>query len=232
MFVLALVLAAIESAAALLEAAAPCDALHLLPAPPTTRQLFRNHSWPSWGGTVVRGAPGDAHKYHLFAASFVGGCGLDGWIRNGVAIHAVADQPAGPFSFHDVALPVFQHNPHAIKHPDGTYLLFGIGQANNASWQCPCKDGKPIMPDGKPTTDADAAPINHAQLHISKSPYGPWENVPGRNNADFIFEANNANPAPYICESASACLRRPSLPLTGLHLHLPLPPPAPGCLCL
>ena len=156
---------------------------------------------------------------------------MDGWIRNGVAIHAVADQPAGPFSFHDVALPVFQHNPHAIKHPDGTYLLFGIGQANNASWQCPCKDGKPIMPDGKPTTDADAAPINHAQLHISKSPYGPWENVPGRNNADFIFEANNANPAPYICESASACLRRPSLPLTGLwtstflcpHLPLPLP---------
>lgn len=174
------------------------DALLLLPAPPVSQQLFLNHSWPSWGGTIVRGIAGDEHPCHLFAASFANGCGLDGWIRNGVVVHAVAPRPAGPYTFHDVALPVFQHNPHAIKHPDGTYLLFGIGQANNASWECPCKDGRPMMPDGKPATDADAAPINHAQLHVSKSPYGPWENVPGPNGTDYIFEANNANPAPYI----------------------------------
>ena len=57
------------------------------------------------------------------------------------------------------------------------------------------------VPDGKPATDADAAPIDHAQLHISKSPYGPWENVPGPGKEDYIFHAMNANPAPYICES-------------------------------
>ena len=149
----------------------------------------------------MRGKPNDASPYHLFAASFAGGCGLDGWIRNGVVVHGTAADPAGPFTFHDLALPVFQHNPHAIRHPDGTYLLFGIGQAGNASWQRPCKDGRPIMPDGKPATDADAAPIDHAQLHISKSPYGPWENVPGPGKQDYIFHAMNANPAPYICES-------------------------------
>jgi len=179
------------------------DALLLLPAPLASEQLFLNHSWPSWGGTIVRGIAGDKHPYHLFAASFANGCGLYGWIRNGVVVHATAPQPAGPYTFHDVALPVFQHNPHAVKHPDGTYLLFGIGQANNASWECPCKDGKPIMPDGKPATDADAAPINHAQLHVSKSPYGPWENVKGPNDTDYIFEVNNANPAPWIFKNGS-----------------------------
>ena len=180
------------------------DALLLLPAPVASKQLFLNHSWPSWGGTIVRGIAGDTqHPYHLFAASFANGCGLDGWIRNGVVVHATAPQPAGPYTFHDVALPVFQHNPHAVKHPDGTYLLFGIGQANNASWECPCKDGKPMMPDGQPATDADAAPVNHAQLHVSQSPYGPWENVRGPNDTDYIFEVNNANPAPWIFPNGS-----------------------------
>merc|ERR1712166_345773 len=179
------------------------DALVLRAAPPASDQLFLNHSWPSWGGTIVRGTANDSHPYHLFAASFANGCGLYGWIRNGIVIHATASTPAGPYTFHDVALPVFQHNPHAVKHPDGTYLLFGIGQANNASWECPCRDGSPIMPNGKPATDADAAPINHAQLHVSESPYGPWENVMGPNGTDYIFEAQNANPAPWIFNNGS-----------------------------
>ena len=178
-------------------------ALVLDAAPPASKQLFHNHSWPSWGGTIVRGTANDSHPYHLFAASFANGCGLYGWIRNGIVIHATASTPAGPYTFHDVALPVFQHNPHAVKHPDGTYLLFGIGQANNASWECPCHDGRPIMPDGKPATDADAAPIDHAQLHISRSPYGPWENVMGPNGRDYLFETNNANPAPWIFKNGS-----------------------------
>ena len=76
----------------------------------------------------------------------------------------------------------------------------------SATQPLPCKDGRPMMPDGKPATDADAAPINHAQLHVSKSPYGPWENVPGPNGTDYIFEANNANPAPYILCVASSLL--------------------------
>ena len=127
---------------------------------------------------------------------------MDGWIWNGVAILAVSNEPAGPFACHDVALPVVQHNPHAIKHPDGHYLLFGIGQANNASWQCTCVDGKPMV-NGWPATDTDAAPLNHTQQHVSKSPYGPWENVPGPDGRDYIFATNYANPAPYIFQNGS-----------------------------
>ena len=178
-------------------------ALVLDAAPPASKQLFHNHSWPSWGGTIVRGTANDSHPYHLFAASFANGCGLYGWIRNGIVIHATASTPAGPYTFHDVALPVFQHNPHAVKHPDGTYLLFGIGQANNASWECPCHDGRPIMPDGKPATDADAAPIDHAQLHISRSPYGPWENVMGPNGRDYLFEPTTPTRLPGYSTTAA-----------------------------
>lgn len=170
-------------------------ALKLLPAVPpgVGQQLFRNRSWPSWGGTVVRDL-GTNHdqSYHLIASSFANGCGLSGWCCNGVAIHAVSNTgPGGPFAFSDVALPIYQHNAHAILHPDGTYLLFGIGQANDASIGVPCSGWLPTEPcKGR-------GPTTNVQLHTSRSPFGPWELVRDPlTGADHIITNHNANPSP------------------------------------
>jgi hypothetical protein len=94
--------------------------LKLAPAAPLSQQLYRNSSLSSWGGNVLHaGDEGDIYAYHLFAAGFTNGCGLSGWESNSFVLHAVSQSPVGPFEFHDVALPVWHHNPQAIRAPDG-----------------------------------------------------------------------------------------------------------------
>jgi len=140
---------------------------------------------------------GVAGGYHLFAASFINGCGLDGWSCNGVVVHATSTTPEGPYTFSDLALNAYQHNPHVVKHPDGTYLLFGIGQANNASIAVPCSNGVPV---GKCQSDT----TSHVQLHTSRSPFGPWQTIRNKEDgSDHIFTNGNGNPAPYIFPNGS-----------------------------
>jgi hypothetical protein len=46
----------------------------------------------------------------LFAAAMINNCGLSAWAQNSEVIHVVANDPLGPFTFHDLALPVWHHN--------------------------------------------------------------------------------------------------------------------------
>ena len=54
---------------------------------------------------------GDDGKFHGFFAGFVNACGIGGWEVNSEVIHAISDSPGGPFTFSDVALPTWHHNP-------------------------------------------------------------------------------------------------------------------------
>lgn len=76
-------------------------------------------------------------------------------------------------------------------------LRQGIGQANNASLTTPCSpSGSPIGPCQGPTS--------HGQLHVSRSPYGPWQLVRNKvNGSDHIITSGNTNPAPYIFPNGS-----------------------------
>jgi hypothetical protein len=98
---------------------------------------FRNDSMPSWGGNVVQG---DDEQYHLFAAGFVGNCGIGAWEQNSQVIHAVGSSPGGPFRFADVALPTWHHNPDIKRCPvTGEYVLYTIScfaAAPDASNRC------------------------------------------------------------------------------------------------
>ena len=90
----------------------------LAPAPPVARQAYRNESMASWGGSVIADNAGTSpHRYHMFASSFAHGCGLMNWQGNSEIIHATSTNPAGPYRFHDVALPSLAHNPEVTQHP-------------------------------------------------------------------------------------------------------------------
>jgi hypothetical protein len=127
----------------------PKTHLNLLPAAPLSRQLFNNDTLTTWGGSVVRGDEGD---YHLYAAAFGLGCNLGSWHSNSFVMHGVASAPAGPYRWSDVALPMEHHNPHAVRAPDGTYLLYSHGQSNcdgdmpNSTWTIPDCGGE--LPGG------------------------------------------------------------------------------------
>jgi len=98
----------------------------LLPALPA----FNSSNYSSWGGSVIRG---DDDQYHMFAAVFQNGKGLNSWTTDSEIMHAVADTPEGPFKMKNIVEQPFAHNPQITRAYDGTYLLFMIGGSKLAS---------------------------------------------------------------------------------------------------
>jgi len=186
---------AILAAAALLLVARPAAAYSMTFGPsalPLIQQPYYNASMWSWGGSVVE-VPGDPkNRYHMWAAAFTEGCGLSAWESNSQVIHAVSNDPLGPFAFTDVAVPVWAHNPQAVVANDGTFLLFTLGfsEAVRAA-NCSAAGA-----GGAARSRLDGHPPETMTLHSSESPYGPWDLV-----AENIF--TGTNPAPWINEDGS-----------------------------
>ena len=167
----------------------------LEPAAPLASQAYYNTSLWSWGGSVVQD---DAKLYHLYAASFVNHCGLNAWETNSQVHHGVSASPIGPFNFSDVAIPVWHHNPQAIRHPDGTYLIYTIGMDPEGKVKtCAAGDeDSGYVPTARGATAHGAEVI---ELHYSSSPYGPWTEliVPGApNQGRNLF--GGTNPTPWV----------------------------------
>ena len=140
-------------------AAGPSNRLDFLPAPPLERQLYSNASLQTWGGNVIED---DEGGFHLYAVGFgTYGCGLGHWLTNSDVIHATAASPEGPFRFRDTAVPLWAHNPAALRAPDGTYLLYQMARRNCAkrhAWPIPvCKLRNGSAP-ARPTERLPCAP--------------------------------------------------------------------------
>ena len=100
------------------------------------------------------------------------GLGLDSWGHASQIDHAVASDPMGVFRKVDVALPKWAHNASPLRAPNGSYLLFHIG-------------------------DADKTGGDSGFLHHSESPEGPWYALPGLgcNNPAPVIHSNGT----YFC---------------------------------
>lgn len=116
--------------------------LKLLPAAVPEQQAFHSKTLVSWGGTVIQDP--ESSKYHMFAAVFGGGKGLDSWTSNSEIMHLLADSPAGPFKptkegpkSDGIIISAEAHNPTIIRASDGTYLLFSIGTTGQQFCCCP-----------------------------------------------------------------------------------------------
>lgn len=146
-----------------------CATLHLAPAEANGGVV----AWPtsSWGGVAVAD-PDDAGLFHFFYSRFTGGCGLLCWVNASECVRAVGPSPAGPFTDAAVVMGVFCHNAHARRAPDGTYLLWYIGQADphrahncSASSEVCSSNQPPLLPtDGREYVSYLSAP----------HPAGPW----------------------------------------------------------
>ena len=98
----------------------------------------------------------------------------------------------GPYRWKDDALPCCGHiGPGAVRHPDGTFLLFSWGPAN-ASGAVPCINGFPTTPGG------ELGPSG-VRLHTSTTPHGPWAPVLNPfDGTDVLWRAVNPNPTPLV----------------------------------
>jgi hypothetical protein len=97
---------------------------------------FRMDGYWCWDASVIKGDDG---RYHMFASRWPKDISFHpGWMTNSEVVHAIADNPEGPYTFKAVALPArgveywdgrATHNPTIRKHGD-TYLLFYIGSTH------------------------------------------------------------------------------------------------------
>ena len=163
----------------------------------STRISLQSDTASFWGGGAVRSDDG---RVHLFASRFTEGCGLATWLGNSECVHAVADDPLGPFEVQDVVLPVFCHNPTVRRDPTGGYVLYSIGGDKDPSESATaCADGVTLEP-----WDAGLEPLNCViRAMRADDPDGPWSEPVALTSAALSPVVCPTNPAPVFAEDGS-----------------------------
>jgi hypothetical protein len=173
-----------------------CSTLNFLPAKPFPQGFGTSPNHTTWGGNLLYSDLDNL--YHLFVAEMVNDCGLVTWETNSRCTHAVSSTPDGPYSFVDVAVDVWCHNPQIVPYESG-FALFHIGSGQNGN-PINCSSSKLIQSDGNGNGDEGEGERGLVQtisnagsgssLHLSNSLYGPW--VPVTENAP--PSCNNPSP--------------------------------------
>jgi len=164
-----------------------------------------------WCGSVIKGEDG---KYHMFASRWPKSIDFNHWLTNSEIVHAVSNNPEGPYTFSDVSLAPrgagdefwdgkMTHNP-AIRKSGDTYLLYYTGTTYKGDM--PDKDHQ--ITNQSPLK-LEAHHNERIGLATSKSPYGPWT----RSDKPILDIVPNSweqylvsNPAPFVFEDGRVML--------------------------
>ena len=178
-----------------------CGVLDLAPATRGTGYNRTAEGTSSWGGRIVPD-PADANLFHLFAAEFTGGCGLDFWSPMSRIIRAESRTGAeGPYVFASEVVGTFAHNPTVIRDPTRKqWLMYHIGCAVPQPSTCTqpsfsCDGGDAINGESGVT------------LRVSKD-LRTWSEV-GRvltNNTDGLWDTDTTNPSAWLQPNGSVVL--------------------------
>ena len=191
-----------------------CDLLNLQRASP--HNGLQVSGYHSWGGHSVRD---DAGLYHGFFSFMCRHATLSEWTTKSSIYRATATAPDGPYSPVALVAQPWSHNAMISRAPDGTYVLFQIGdaQADPSLWQ-PCFNASEATPDFALVSDApfpspstrDAG--SSVYVRSAPTPEGPW--TPLNDNAPLEFDfssswasaVNGGNPAPLFFPNGSILL--------------------------
>lgn len=149
------------------------------------------------------------------------GCGLHAWSSNTLVFHATSATVEGPYTFSDVALPVLATSPGPARAPDGTFLLFSMGDRNDTLAEA--------CPGGKPEHTVHTTFFN-VRLHSSKSPYGPWQPVLNASGGTVLWRAVNPTPTPWVLPNGTLTSMTHSLRfyMANSRILMGCPPPLRG----
>jgi len=164
----------------------------LRPVPAQAR--FSDPDYYIWGGAMVRDAEGLCHLMYSRWPRYLG---HHAWVTHSEIAHAVADNPLGPYTHRDVALPArgarfwdgcCTHNP-AIHCFEGRYYLYYMGNTGV----------------GVALTTLNWTHRNNQRIGVAvaASPDGPWE----RTDAPLITPTPGFHDA--LCCSNPSIARRP-----------------------
>lgn len=172
-----------------------CDSLNLLPAQEVAS--YREPKTATWGANIVHNEADDT--YHIWFAEMVNHCGLTSWLHNSQIVHAVAPSPNGPWTRKEVAVNVWSHNPIVVKAPDGTLVMFHIGDGTPSNiYNCdnPGNGSSPcgyIFSCNSNSGEVPQPKANSLHMSIATSFDGPWNSYVASISGPW-----SNNPAPYI----------------------------------
>ncbi|MGJ8654372.1 MAG: glycoside hydrolase family protein [Opitutaceae bacterium] len=172
---------------------------------------FKQEGYWVWGSSIVKGDDG---KYHMYVSRWPKTLKFHpGWMVASEIVHAVSDDPLGPYEFSDVALgkrhPQYwdgcsQHNPKVFKHGD-TYILYYMGSTH------PFEDA--VEHPEEVVLNSKYSIVGRSNKRIgvatSKSPYGPWKRMDAPvldTKPDTFYSFLTSNPTPVIHEDGSVLL--------------------------
>lgn len=149
-----------------------CEELNLLPVD-STQPGYRNTSgYNTWGGASIAGDDG---RFYLFLSQMGGKCTLLGhWAQVSEGVRLVSDTPNGPFSEAEVVIPSFAHNIKPFRAPDGTWLLFYIGEINNITANCSAPTHLRGEGGADPPGKTTAGPVMLASAARPDAPAKEW----------------------------------------------------------
>ena len=173
-------------------------------------------NWCYWDGQIIKGPDG---KYYMFASRWDQARGHGGW-GTSLAIHAVADNPVGPYVDKGVCWPESLdgkgHNVTALVLPDGRYAVVVSETRPGDVFVSKSLDG-PWEQLGSIKVDAngfDARNGRMSNVSIMVRPDGNFEIVP-RSGA--IWISTNGVLGPYKIQGSSIYPAFPELPKQNLE---------------
>ena len=168
-----------------------CESLAFAPSPLRRGYPEPGHNETTWGGSIALDPVGGL--YHMFVAEMMNECPLSTWGQNSRCTHATSPTPLGPFTFSDVAVQNWCHNPAIIFAPGasggpGLWALFHIGDGTGGNV-------KNCTPSSAPYSAALHA-SGGSSLHISTTgPSGPFVPAPPLPSCN--------NPAPFLAKNGT-----------------------------
>lgn len=210
-----------------------CGQLNLEPAPPLAEQVTAAAALSTdnaaanatWGISVVGPVGGIFHGYMTEIANqcLLGEYGIASQI-----IHMTSGSPLGPWIRRGVALKGFAHNPQALLAPNGSILLFHIGQEEAAGCLADCRgtppDNRTHSPHPPKPRPSSCKRLSHgASVAIADQPEGPFTRFP------YAFHTGTTNPTALLMANGTiiVALRRSTSahqPLYRGHVDSPAGP--------
>lgn len=197
-----------------------CDVLRFNRSETHVYSGYHNKTEASWGGNAVYDE--DSGTYHLFVAQIANGCGLGSYGTNSMVIRAESSDPGGPYTFKQIVVEPFAHNPTVRKLPNKEgYVVFFIGSGDESpSSVVNCSTATP--PEMSSASFASSTSSIHA-VHAT-SIYGPWSSPVSLefpiNTSSSQWGPEVTNPSPHVESDGSVtmALQREFTPNEGKEL--------------
>ena len=181
-----------------------CDVFSFSPTPISSG--YHNPEQASWGGNVVY-ADG---KYHMFVAQFANSCPLGYWGQASTIVRVESDSPLGPFTYQELVVPAFSHNPTIRQGPDGAYYLFMIG--DGTSTDVPdCTANDTTVRQKRSLLDKSRGESFATSIYVTRSDsvHGPWSplrSVEFTDSSSDMLCGGYTNPSPHFNPDGSVHL--------------------------